>query len=181
MSLVSRRRLLGLASLGTLGAAIASPIRAQPAEPIHVQLGQVRGQFLQVPPATVWPVRWPSTYDEFPDPRGLVSPDRTEIHLADPGVYLLTATLTFEPGPGHMRKFSFRAATAEGGWHTLGDGNEAVAGHGHGQETTLVGIAWARSDGSLRVCLAASHDSPRPLAISDRSYECHFSAAFWQP
>jgi hypothetical protein len=182
-TLPSRRSLLRMAGLGLplAGLARANLVHAA-ADPtsINVEYGQRIGTFPRVPSERDTPIAWPIVADDFPDPRGLLSEDRTEVLLADPGVYLITSTFTFEPGGGTVRKVWFEGTTPEGEWHAVGDGNEVPPVSG-GRETTLVATLWLRSDGKLRIRLLAYHDSGGALKISDRPYECHLHVSYWSP
>ena len=179
----TRRSLLRMAGLclPLAGFARASQVHAA-ADPgsINVEYGQRIGTFPRVPSERDAPIAWPIVSDDFPDPRGLLSEDRTEVLLADPGVYLVTSTLTFGPGGGTVRKAWFEGTTPEGEWHAVGDGNEVAPVSGS-RETTLVATVWLRSGGNMRIRLLAFHDSDGPLKISDRPYECHLHVAYWSP
>lgn len=181
----SRRRFLRLA-VPALALAAAAPVKAAELAPINVEYCQRQDSYYKVPPGVGQVIPWPDVRDDFPDTRGLLSADRTEVTLADPGCYLVTWALTFEAGPGQDRKSALQVRHADdASWHGAGDGNEMVPTRGQGidgfgpNETTSVGSAWIRSDGRTRVRLHVEHDSPRPLRISDRAYECHLHVAAW--
>lgn len=175
---IHRRRLLGLLA-APLALCLPKVANAAP-EPINVQYGQTVGTFAPFPPGRGFVVIWPTTSTDFPDPRGLMSADRTTVTLADPGTYLVTWNLTIEPGPGLDRKTALDVwDDPDQAWHAGGDGNELPPTKGKGTETTLVGIAWVKSDGKTKIRVLSTHDADRVLKISDRSYESHLQIAKW--
>lgn len=168
-----------------LGFILSRPAQAAP-EPINVQYGQQVGTFAPFPPGRGFVVSWPTTSDDFPDPRHLMSADRTTVTLADAGVYLVTWNLTVEGTNGSDRRTALEVWNEpDQAWHSGGDGSEGppTKGNAHdtygSNETTLVGTAWVRSDGQTKIRVLAQHDVDHALKISDRSYESGLHVAKW--
>lgn len=166
----SRRTFLRGAPLAAVAAMLALPRISEAAEPPqHFEITQRTGLWLKVPSGRAHHVMaWPEDSDVFPFPAGWVSADRTEVSLKQPGTYRLDWRLTFNPAGGNVRKCASELWDGSG-WADLGDGNEVSPTRG--AETTLLGWAFCRSDGSARVRILAYQDSGKDLATSDRHYE----------
>lgn len=172
-SRLGRRALLrGLAVAVPLTLLAPHKAFAAPSWSGHFSIGQKTGQWLKTPTGRAHHVMvWPKDSEMFPPPPGWVSADRTEVLLKAPGTYRLDWKVTYIPGGGTTRKTA--AEFWDGSWGDLGDGNQLVPCKG--EETTLLGFAFCVSDGTNRVRILDQQDSGKPLATSDREYECSFS------
>lgn len=142
----------------------------------HAEWGQEEGVWYAYPAGRSHAIPWPTTSDIFPDPEGWMGADRTIVTLKRPGLYLVTWDVTFNPNAGRFLKTSlevdYGVGTPSGeGWRDSSDGNEVPPTRG--DETTLTGLGYVRSNGKTRFRINAMHDLSKPLRITDRSYECH--------
>lgn len=177
---ISRRALFRSAAVLAPMALLTIPpkVFAAPSWDGHAEITQRTGLWLTVPNGRAHHVMaWPEDSDVFPAPSGWVSADRTEIILKQPGTYRLDWRLTFNPGGGNTRKCASEFWDGAG-WRDLGDANEVSPTKGD-NETTLIGWAYCRSDGTNKVRILAQQDSGHDLRTSDRHYEAalHLSVA----
>lgn len=141
----------------------------------HAEWGQEEGVWYAYPAGRSHAIPWPTTSDLFPDPEGWMGADRTVVTIKRPGIWLVTWNVTFNPNGGRFLKTALEADLFGEGWRDIADGNELPPTRG--DETTLTGLAYLRSNGATRFRINAMHDLDKPLRITDRSYECHLHVA----